>query len=83
MLILINYIYLIECFCDFRECAESAFHKSTIDLWKHQRETYKKSDRKIKEMPRCSQTALIKIHFLHCTACFIKKDVEISALNKS
>lgn len=83
MFTLIYYNYLIEAFCDFTEYAESVFHKSTIDLWKHQRETCKNSDRKIKEMRTDSQSTLIKIHFLHCTFCFIKKDVKVSALNKS
>lgn len=83
MLTLINYNYLIEGFCDFTEYPETAFRMSTIDLWKHQRETCKNSDRKIKEMLTDSQSALVKIHFLHCTSCFIKKDVKFSALNKS
>lgn len=34
-------------------------------------------------MQRGTQSTLIKIHFLHSTSCFIKKDVKISALNKS
>lgn len=83
MLVLINYNYLIEGFVILESTQDLHF---IIKYWFI--ELSKKLAKlvlieKNKEMWRYSQSVLIKIHFLHCTYCFINRNVKFSILHKS